>query len=174
MTVSDLLEQPCNLLTTCDKQCEHNLLTACWQTCYKMWDFYVRMWNPYFTCETRQNKSRQTLFSRWGAGGEQELTFFLITTAIVWFCFRSENSGSFRREKRYVQSWSSTPWSEQNILKINKFMLYRTVTYIYTTICSSNSCFCDSISGLERQNKIVPRSRSLYLWVYIYPFTFLV
>jgi hypothetical protein len=24
-----------------DKQCEHNLLTACWQTCYKMWDFYV-------------------------------------------------------------------------------------------------------------------------------------
>jgi hypothetical protein len=52
MTVSDLLEQPCktsddtnkvvtscqqfvaNLLTTLDKQCEHNLLTACWQTCY--------------------------------------------------------------------------------------------------------------------------------------------
>jgi hypothetical protein len=50
MTVSDLLlEQPCNkpdninkivtncsqlvpnLLTTCDKQCEDNLLTACWQ-----------------------------------------------------------------------------------------------------------------------------------------------
>ena len=47
MTVSDLLEQPCNksdninkvvtscsqlvpnLLTTWDKQCEHNLLTAC-------------------------------------------------------------------------------------------------------------------------------------------------
>jgi hypothetical protein len=27
-----------NLLTTWDKQCEHNLLTACWQTCYKMWD----------------------------------------------------------------------------------------------------------------------------------------
>jgi hypothetical protein len=22
------------LLTTWDKQCEHNLLTACWQTCY--------------------------------------------------------------------------------------------------------------------------------------------
>jgi hypothetical protein len=50
MTVSDLLEQPCNksdsinkvvtscsqfvpnLLTTWDKQSEHNLLTACWQT----------------------------------------------------------------------------------------------------------------------------------------------
>jgi hypothetical protein len=33
----------CSLLvtTTWDKQCEHNLLTACWQTCYKMWDFYV-------------------------------------------------------------------------------------------------------------------------------------
>jgi hypothetical protein len=29
-----------NSLTTWDKQCEHNLLTACWQTCYKMWDFY--------------------------------------------------------------------------------------------------------------------------------------
>jgi hypothetical protein len=59
MTVSDLLEQPCNksdninkvatncqqlvpyLSSTWDKQCEHNLLTACWQTCYKMWDFYV-------------------------------------------------------------------------------------------------------------------------------------
>jgi hypothetical protein len=55
----DLSEQPCNksdnfdkvvtscqevvpnLLTTCDKQCEYILLTACWQTCYKMWDFYV-------------------------------------------------------------------------------------------------------------------------------------
>jgi hypothetical protein len=54
MTVSDLLEQLCtksdninkvvtswqqlvpNLLTTWDKQCEHNLLKACWQTCYKM------------------------------------------------------------------------------------------------------------------------------------------
>jgi hypothetical protein len=56
MTVSDLLEQPCNksdninkvkvvtswqqlvlnLLTTWDKQCENNLLTAYWQTCYKM------------------------------------------------------------------------------------------------------------------------------------------
>ena len=52
--VTDLSEQPCNksdnfdkvvtscqqvvpnLLTTCDKQCEDNLLTACWQTCYKM------------------------------------------------------------------------------------------------------------------------------------------
>ena len=52
MTVSDLLEQPCNksdninkvvtscsqfvpnLLTTWDKQCEDNLLTTCWQTCY--------------------------------------------------------------------------------------------------------------------------------------------
>ena len=55
----DLSEQPCNksdnfdkvvtscqqvvphLLTTCDKQCEYILLTACWQTCYKMWDFCV-------------------------------------------------------------------------------------------------------------------------------------
>jgi hypothetical protein len=62
MTVSDLLEQPCYksdninklvtscsqfvpyLLTTWDKQCEHNLLTACWQTCYKMWDSYVCTW----------------------------------------------------------------------------------------------------------------------------------
>jgi hypothetical protein len=51
MTVLDLLEQPCNksdninnlvtscsqlvpnVLTTWDKQCEHNLLTAYWQTC---------------------------------------------------------------------------------------------------------------------------------------------
>jgi hypothetical protein len=49
MTVSDLLEQPCNksdninkvvpnLLTTWDKQCEQNLLTTCWQTS-KMWDY---------------------------------------------------------------------------------------------------------------------------------------
>ena len=30
-----------NLLTTCNKPCEHNLLTACLQTCYKLWDFYV-------------------------------------------------------------------------------------------------------------------------------------
>jgi hypothetical protein len=30
-----------NLLTSWDKQCEHNLLTACWQTCCKMWDFYA-------------------------------------------------------------------------------------------------------------------------------------
>jgi hypothetical protein len=30
-----------NLLTTWDKQCEHKLLTACWQTCYKMWDFCI-------------------------------------------------------------------------------------------------------------------------------------
>ena len=30
-----------NLLTTCNKQCEYNLLTACLQTCYKLWDFYV-------------------------------------------------------------------------------------------------------------------------------------
>ena len=54
MNISDLLEQLYNksdninkvvtscqqlvpkLLTTWDKQCEHNLLTACWQTCYKM------------------------------------------------------------------------------------------------------------------------------------------
>jgi hypothetical protein len=57
--VTDLSEQPCNKsdnfdkvvtscqqvvpkrLTTCHKQCEDNLLTACWQTCYKMWDFCV-------------------------------------------------------------------------------------------------------------------------------------
>ena len=57
MTVSVLLKQPCNksdnikklvtscyqlvpnLLTTCTKPCEHNLLTACWQTCCKLWDF---------------------------------------------------------------------------------------------------------------------------------------
>ena len=31
------------MLTTCDKQCEDNLLTACWQTCYKMWNFCVCM-----------------------------------------------------------------------------------------------------------------------------------
>ena len=30
-----------NLLTTCNKPCEHNLLTACLHTCYKLWDFYV-------------------------------------------------------------------------------------------------------------------------------------
>jgi hypothetical protein len=24
-----------------DKQCEHNLLTVCWQTCHKMWDSCV-------------------------------------------------------------------------------------------------------------------------------------
>jgi hypothetical protein len=56
MTVSDLLEQPCNksdnqllpnLLTTWDKQCEHNLLTACLQACYKMWDFYACMNTTY-------------------------------------------------------------------------------------------------------------------------------
>jgi hypothetical protein len=59
MIVSDLSEQPCNksdninkvvtscsqlvpnLLTTGDKQYEYNLLTACWQTCYKMLDFSV-------------------------------------------------------------------------------------------------------------------------------------
>jgi hypothetical protein len=29
------------LLTTWDMQCEHNSLTACLQTCYKMWDFFV-------------------------------------------------------------------------------------------------------------------------------------
>jgi hypothetical protein len=34
-----LLQVVSYLLTTWDKQCEHNLLTACWQTCYKMWDF---------------------------------------------------------------------------------------------------------------------------------------
>ena len=57
--VTDLSEQPCNksdkfdkvvtscqqvvpnLLATDDKQCEYILLTACWQTCYKMGDFYV-------------------------------------------------------------------------------------------------------------------------------------
>ena len=59
MIVTDLLEQPCNksdnfnkvatscqqlvpnLLTSCNKPCEHNLLTACLQTCYKLRDFYV-------------------------------------------------------------------------------------------------------------------------------------
>ena len=59
MIVSDLSEQPCNksdninkvvtscsqlvpnLLTTGDKQCEYNLLMACWQTCYKMLDLSV-------------------------------------------------------------------------------------------------------------------------------------
>ena len=54
MIVTALLEQPCNksdninkvqlvsnLLRTCNKPCEHNLLTACLQTCYKLWDFYV-------------------------------------------------------------------------------------------------------------------------------------
>jgi hypothetical protein len=72
MTVLDLLEQPCNkydninkvvtscsqlvskLLTTLDKQCEHNLLTACfWQTCYKMRDFSV--------C-TKMSKAESVLF----------------------------------------------------------------------------------------------------------------
>ena len=60
MTVSDLLKQPCNksdnihkvvascqqlvanLSTTCNNQCQHNLLTACLQTCYKLYkDFFV-------------------------------------------------------------------------------------------------------------------------------------
>ena len=30
-----------NMLTTCDKQCEYILFTVCWQTCYKMWDFWL-------------------------------------------------------------------------------------------------------------------------------------
>jgi hypothetical protein len=70
--VTDLSEQPCNksdnfdkvvtscqqvvpnLLTTCDKQCEYILLTACWQTCYKMRDFYVCTVYSIFTGK-RQN-----------------------------------------------------------------------------------------------------------------------
>jgi hypothetical protein len=30
-----------NLLTTWDKQCEHNLLTACWQACCKIYGLDV-------------------------------------------------------------------------------------------------------------------------------------
>jgi hypothetical protein len=39
-----LLQVVNSLFQTWDKQCEHNLLTACWQTCYKMWDFYACSW----------------------------------------------------------------------------------------------------------------------------------
>ena len=38
---SSLLQVVPNLLTTWDQQCEHNLSTACWQTCYKMREFSV-------------------------------------------------------------------------------------------------------------------------------------
>jgi hypothetical protein len=37
-----------NLLTTWDKQCEHNLLPACW-TFYKMWDLCVCSWVQWST-----------------------------------------------------------------------------------------------------------------------------
>jgi hypothetical protein len=84
--ISDLLEQPCNksdiirqqgcykLLTACfklvdnyrNKQCEHNLLTACWQTCYKMWNVCVYgvtvVWSvlhaPTFYCSTTAISNR--------------------------------------------------------------------------------------------------------------------
>ena len=36
------------MLTTCNKPCEHNLLTACLQTCYRLWDFCVC--TPHFDC----------------------------------------------------------------------------------------------------------------------------
>ena len=38
---TSLLQIVNSLFQTWDKQCEHNLLTACWQSCYKMWDFCV-------------------------------------------------------------------------------------------------------------------------------------
>jgi hypothetical protein len=53
MTISDLLEQPCNMsddITTLKKLFKtywqlgtnsHNFLPASWQTCYSMWDFFA-------------------------------------------------------------------------------------------------------------------------------------
>jgi hypothetical protein len=69
-----LLQLVPNLSTTWDKQCEHNLLTAWWQTCYKMRDFYVCSSDDYllllvhsahatlFASVHAQNKSSEFIF----------------------------------------------------------------------------------------------------------------
>ena len=90
MSVSDLLEQPCNksdifvklvtscqqvwnnLLTTWYKQCEHMLLTACLQTCYKLWDFYVCTTELYYIWRKHANLSsaKQLKPKRWRISDE--------------------------------------------------------------------------------------------------------
>jgi hypothetical protein len=69
-------------LTTWDKQCEHNLLTACLQTCCKMWDFYV--------CSKSANKPSTTCVSTYcpklSTSLEQLVTTLLILLYLLQGC----------------------------------------------------------------------------------------
>jgi hypothetical protein len=51
-----------NLLTTYNKQCEYTLLTACWHTCYKMWDFYVCTLWQLFLCSAYASQTCRCLW----------------------------------------------------------------------------------------------------------------
>ena len=101
MTVSDLLEQPCNksdninkvatscyqllpnLLTTWDKKWEHNLLTACRQTCYKMRFLHLYKYHDKKTINEKMNGAMNQLPPSMNYSINQSIDRLIISKMLV-------------------------------------------------------------------------------------------